>query len=364
MTQASGRPRRTVTIREVARQAGVHPSTVSRSLDPSQSSRVSWETRERVGRIARDLGYTPDVLASGFRRQRSRTIGVVIPDFGNPIYGQLIRGITLQLERDGYLALIVETPDRSDRLDETLAMLESRRVDGIVTGATRERDVRVLRRFARGSTPILMAVRWVRALDLPRVTNDDLRGGALAAEHLIELGHVRLAQVHGPDDIETFRERCQGFRGSAASAGIVLDEPQAHGGEPTVAEGRRLMNALLASSRPRPTGVFAHSDAMAIGAIEALHQHGLSCPGDVSVIGYNDMPLVEHLDPPLSTIRMPTGEVGRVAAQMMLARLEGHQDTLASIALQPTLVGRGSTAWVQTDAGTGRLETIRRTAHG
>jgi LacI family transcriptional regulator len=364
MTRGAGPSRRTVTIKEVAREAGVHPSTVSRSLDPSQSSRVSSETRERVGRIARDLGYTPDVLASGFRRQRSRTIGVVIPDFGNPIYGQLIRGITLQLERDGYLALIVETRDESDRLDETLTMLHGRRVDGIITGATRESNVRVLRRFARSGTPIVMAVRWVRGLDLPRVTNDDLRGGALAAEHLLGLGHVRLAQIHGPDDIETFRERCEGFRRTAASSGIVLAEPADHGREPTVAEGHRLMNGLLASSADLPTGVFAHNDAMAIGAIEALNQHGLRCPDDVSVIGYNDMPLVEHLDPPLSTIRMPTGEVGRVAAQTMVAVLEGDQDSLASIALQPTLVARGSTAQVRTDAGTGRPESTRRTAHG
>ena len=363
-TPSPDRTRRTVTIKDVAREAGVHPSTVSRSLDPSQSMRVSSETRERVGRIASRLGYRPDILASGFRRQRSRTIGVVVPDFGNPIYGQLIRGITLQLEREGYLALIVETRDETDRLDETLEMLAARRVDGIITGATRERDVRTLRRFAGGGTPVVMAVRWIRTLDLPRVTNDDLRGGTLAAEHLLELGHVRLAQVHGPNDIETFRERCQGFRRAAAAAGIVVEEPADHGREPTVAQGRRLMNDLLESPGPRPTAVFAHSDAMAIGAIEALTQHGLRCPEDVSVIGYNDMPLVEHLDPPLSTIRMPTGEVGRIAAQTMLATLQGFQDSFASIALQPTLVVRGSTARPNTAATAHQPAADRKAAHG
>jgi LacI family transcriptional regulator len=269
---------------------------------------------------------------------------VVIPDFGNQIYGQLLRGITLQLERDGYLPLTVESRDDSDRLEETLEALAARRVDGIITAATRERDVRTLRRFARRGIPIVMAVRWVRSLDLPRVTNDDLRGGALAAEHLLDLGHVRLAQVHGPGDIETFRERCQGFRQAAAAAGIVLDEPSEHGTEPTVVEGRRLMRHLLDTSIELPTAVFAHNDAMAVGAIEALTERGLRCPDDVSVIGYNDMPLVEHLDPPLSTVRMPTGEVGRIAAQTVLAAVAGHADPFASIALQPQLVVRGSTA--------------------
>ena len=337
------RRQRPVTIKDVARAAGVHPSTVSRSLDPTHTA-ISAGTRDRVLEVARTLGYRPDILASGFRRQRSRTIGVVIPDFGNPIYGQLIRGITLQLERDGYVALIVETRDRVDRLDEALETLSARRVDGIITAATRERDVRILRKVARRGIPIVMAVRWVRGLDVPRVTNDDLRGGTIAAEHLLDLGHVRLGQLHGPDDIETFRERCQGFRQAAAAAGVVLDEPADHAAEPTVAEGRRLMHRLLESTGELPTAVFAHNDAMAIGAIEALTDHGLRCPEDVSVIGYNDMPLVEYLNPTLSTVRMPTGEVGRVAVHTMLAALSDAHDSLASIALQPTLVARGSTA--------------------
>ena len=340
----AGQSLRAVTIKDVARAAGVHPSTVSRSLDPSQASSISGETRDRVLRAARDLGYRPDILASGFRRNRSRTIGVVIPDFGNPIYGQLLRGISLQLERDGYVPLTVESRDEVDHLEETLETLAARRVDGVITGATRERDVRTLRRFARRGIPLVMAVRWVQTLDLPRVTNDDLRGGALAAEHLLALGHVRLAQVHGPDDTETFRERCQGFRRAAAAAGVPVDEPADSAAEPTVDEGRRLMHQLLDRRTSRPTAVFAHSDAMAIGAIEALTERGLRCPADVSVVGYNDMPLVEHLDPPLSTIRMPTGDVGRVAAQTVVAAVADHLDSFASIALQPTLVARRSTA--------------------
>jgi LacI family transcriptional regulator len=207
--------------------------------------------------------------------------------------------------------LIVETRDRVDRLDEALETLSARRVDGIITAATRD---------------------------------DDLRGGTIAAEHLLDLGHVRLVQLHGPDDIETFRERCQGFRQAAAAAGVVLDEPADHAAEPTVAEGRQLMHRLLEQSDEPPTAVFAHNDAMAIGAIEALTEHALRCPEDVSVIGYNDMPLVEYLNPTLSTVRMPTGEVGRVAVHTMLAALSDAHDSLASIALQPTLVARGSTA--------------------
>lgn len=356
---------RTVTLKDVAREAEVHPSTVSRSLDPFQASRVSTATRERVLKVAQSMHYRPDLMASSFRRQRSLTIGVIIPDFGNPIYAELVRGISLQLERDGYAALIVETRDDLDRLQAALTTLESRKVDGIITAATREHDARYLRRVARSGLPVVMAVRWVRSVNLPRVTNDDLRGGTLAAEHLLSLGHTRLAQVHGPEDIETFRERCDGFRRALAHAGLNAPEPADHGEAPTVDEGRRIMRTILASRRPHPTGIFAHNDLMAIGAIEALGEAGLRCPEDVSVIGYNDIPLTEHLDPPLSTIRMPTREVGRIAAQTVLAAVQGTEETATSIALQPTLVPRASTAPVggRQYKRPGRRTSIKRSAH-
>jgi LacI family transcriptional regulator len=193
------RRQRPVTIKDVARTAGVHPSTVSRSLDPTHTA-ISAGTRDRVLQAARTLGYRPDILASGFRRRRSRTIGVVIPDFGNPIYGQLIRGITLQLEREGYVALIVETRDRVDRLDEALETLSARRVDGIITAATRERDVRILRKVARRGIPIVMAVRWVRESNAVHGAHADRGGGPNGRPHDARgaVRRTRPAGVHRP----------------------------------------------------------------------------------------------------------------------------------------------------------------------
>jgi len=340
--------RRSVTIRDVAQAAGVHPSTVSRSLDPGQAARVNEATRERVLAAARALEYEPDMVARSLRNQRTHTVGIVVPDLGNPLYAGMIRGLNDALERRGYAWLMHETVDDGGRLDRTLSLFARRRVDAVIVASAREHDRAVLRQFARQGVPLVLAVRWIRGINLPIVANDDRRGGALAAGHLLDLAHRRVAQLHGPGDIETFTERGIGFHDAVARAG--LDEAVRTGNEPTVVEGRRLMNALLDAGGEPPTGVFAHNDLMAIGAIEALHRAGLRCPGDVSIIGYNNNPLVEHLDPPLSTISMPVIEVGRVAAETALALVEGQGQSRGTpgapvaINLQPALVVRGSTA--------------------
>jgi LacI family transcriptional regulator len=338
-------PRRRGTLKDVAAAAGVHPSTASRSLDPTQASLVSAATRERVLAAARKLNYRPDRIASAFRRQKTFTIGVLVADFGNPIYASLIRGISLRLERDGYTAIALETQDQHERLQSGVRLLIERRVDGIISAATRADDAGVLREIVRSGVPVVMAVRWIRDLDIPVVANDDLRGGALAAEHLVGLGHRRIAQLHGPTDIETFNERGLGFRSTLARLGVRDDGPVDWARTPSVQEGRRLMRLVLDRSATPPTAVFAHNDLIAVGAMEALRDAQLHCPEDVSVVGYNDMPLTEHLAPPLTTVRMPTLEVGRVAAETMIALIEERTAVPpVSISLQPQLVVRGSTA--------------------
>jgi LacI family transcriptional regulator len=346
-------PRRSVTIADVARAAGVHPSTVSRSLDPDRAGLVSPDTRARVIEAAEALRYQPDLVAKGLRNQRTHTIGIIIPDLGNPVWARLIRGVNSALDRQGYMSLVSETPDEGGQLDRTLSLFSRRRVDAVIVASPRESDRATLRRFVAQDIPVVMAVRWIRGLNVPIVSNDDRLGGELAAQHLIDLGHEHVAELRGPADIETFVARGIGFRDAFVRAGLDIPTAIEAARDPNVQEGRRLMTLLLGTGPNRPTAVFAHNDLMAIGAIEALAQAGRSCPEDVSIIGYNDIPLVEHLNPPLSTIRMPVTEVGRVAAETALAlagELPATRSAPVSITLQPTLVVRGSTA--PTDART------------
>lgn len=332
------------TQKDVAAAAGVHPSTVSRSLDPTQASRVSEETRQRVLAAARELNYQPDRIAGGLRRQRTQTIGVLVADYEAPFYAALIRGISVRLERDGYVPIALETRDDHDRLAASVRLLGERRVDGVITAATRAGDVGTFKQLMRSGTPVVMAVRWIRGLGIPIVANDDLRGGALAAEHLIRLGHRRIVQLHGPNDVEAFNERSLGYRSTLARAGLPDEEPVGYATTPTVLEGRRLMELVLKRGTVPPTAVFAHNDFIAIGAMEVLREAGLECPRDVSIVGYNDMPLTEHLAPPLTTVRMPTVEVGQVAADVVLRIIEGRTASPVSISLEPQLIARHTTS--------------------
>jgi len=332
------------TLKDVAAAAGVHPSTVSRSLDPTQSSRVRAETRQRVLAAARQLNYQPHRVAGGLRRQRTFTIGVLVADYESPVYAELLRGITNRLERDGYVPISLETQDRHDRLVSSLRLLSERRVDGVITAAARTNDAAALKQIARSGTPVVMAVRWIRGIGIPIVANDDLRGGALAAEHLVRLGHRHIGQLHGPRDVEAFNERALGYHNTLARAGLPDREPVDYAVTPTVEEGKRLMRLVLERSEPPPTAVFAHNDLIAIGAMEALYEAKLECPADISIVGYNDMPLTEHLVPPLTTVRMPTVEVGQVAAEAVLGLIEDRGASPVSISLEPRLIARASSA--------------------
>lgn len=334
-----------ITAKDVAREAGVHPSTVSRSLDPDQMGRVKLETRLRVQGAAGRLGYRPDLTASSLRRQRTMTIGVLIPSFGNPIYGDLIHGINAELEPHGYQGLMIETPDGSNRLAAALETLRGRRVDGIICATSRSEDRQVLHDLVSSGMPVVLTLRWLAGLSIARVVNDDRLGGFLAGQHLVSLGHRRMVEITGSEDIETFADRSRGFRDGLAAAGIV---PIKHGEQtttPDLSEGRRVMAKLLESGVVGDaTAVFAQNDLLAVGAIEALRAVGLRCPEDVSVMGFNDSPLVDHLDPALSTIAMPMVEMGFRAGREILRAVNGHDTAHDVVTVRPALVARASTA--------------------
>lgn len=306
-----------------------------------QVGRIGDETRERVLRAARALNYRPHPEASNLRRRRSHSVGVLIPDLTNAIHGMLLRGVSDKLESEGYASVIFETRDSESRLDLVLEVLKDRRVEGVVNAAARHADGRRLRQFMRDGTPVVFAVRDISGVQATRVLADDFRGGALAAEHLLSLGHQRIAQITGPVQVAAFVERSRGMRSVLLEAGVAAEPLTIEAASGTVEEGRSAAVRLLCMDRA-PTGIFAHNDLLAIGAIAALREAGLRCPDDVSVIGYNDTPLTEYLAPALSTIRLPAVEVGQLAAERLLAELH-RKATPTLVSLQPRLIAREST---------------------
>jgi LacI family transcriptional regulator, galactose operon repressor len=331
-------------MRDVADAAGVHISTASRALDPGQRARISAATIARIESVARKLGYVPDLVAAGLARGRTQTVGVVVSDLLNPFTGPVVRGVASVCEDHGLIPLIAETNESAERLDTVLRHFVSRRVEAIITTAVHATDTALLHTVTRSGIPVVLAVRGMDGGRFPAVLHDDVTGGSLAAAHLLELGHKVIAAIAGPADVDTFVRREQGFSARLAQAGRGVKHAVVTAPNTSMEEGRRLMHLLMDGDGPVPTAVFAANDMMAIGAIEGLEERGLSCPDDVSVVGYDDMPLVVHMTPPLTTISLPAEELGRTAAQMALKFIQKPRSRPQTIQLPAALIVRGSTA--------------------
>jgi LacI family transcriptional regulator len=337
-----GRARRSVTLRDVAERAGVHVSTASRALD-SGPSRIGSETAERVRSAAAELGYQRDLLASGLKRGMTKSVGVVIANHDNPYSVGLIRGITRVLEADDFVPLVAETAESRERFERLLRHLVGRRVDAVITAAVHSDSGELLARVLGDEVPVVLAGRGLPGGRYGSVLHDDVAGGALAAEHLLALGHRRVAQLAGPTDIDTFVRRAEGFSAAvAAGGGEEIRVPVPGSVTPTFEEGRRVMSGLL-EAPVRPTGIFAPSDVMAVGALDAINAAGLRCPEDISVVGYNDVRMARFVSPPLTTIEMPAEEMGAEAARMALAAIDDADAPRRLVELPARLIVRRST---------------------
>ncbi len=332
-----------VTIRDVARVAKVHPGTVSRALNAETRGLVNQETAERVMRAAQELGYRPNPIARGLKTNRSYTIGVLIPDITNPLFPPILRGIEDRLDEAGYTSLIVNTDNDAERERSYLEALRARQVDGFIS-ATARLDQAFLADLAAGGVPLVLVNRSLEDRSVPAVTVDDRQGIRLAVEHVARLGHSRIGHVAGPQNISTGHRRYLGFLEAMRAAGLeALGEHVRFSTSFTEAEGARVSGELLGGADDI-TAIVAANDRLAIGCYDTLEASGLRCPDDVSVVGFNDMPFVDRLRPPLTSVRVPQREIGTEAANLLLQRLSDGSQTPREILLEPTLVVRGSTA--------------------
>jgi LacI family transcriptional regulator len=327
---------------DVARKAGVDRSTASRALDPERAHMLKPETIERVTAAARELGYHGNVLASSLRKGRTNSVGVVIADFQNPFIAPVLRGLGKELDRLGIVPVVAETEDSSARLESVLRTMLSHRPDAVIITAVRRND-RALVAEINKTVPVILVARTFRDNSFPAVAHDDQSGGALAAGHLLSLGHTRLVQLCGPRDESSFIDRALGFRRTLRAAGVTstnLSDPVA---APGAESGYRLMGKALRNAAEMPTAVFAHTDLMAVGAIDAAKAAGLRCPDDISVIGYDDIPLADHVNPPLTTVRLPGHELGQFAAELVGKIIDGKPTDGVHFSFPPDLIVREST---------------------
>jgi LacI family transcriptional regulator len=322
--------------------AEVHPGTVSRALNEQTRALVNPETAERVLRAAERLGYRPNPIARGLKTNRSFTVGVVIPDLTNPLFPPIVRGIEDRLTEAGYTALIVNTDNDADRERTQIAAMRARQVDGFIA-ATARLDHELLAEAGAGGTPLVLVNRSFEDGSVPAVTVDDREGIRLAVEHVAALGHRRIGHLAGPQNVSTGHRRYLGFLEAMRTAGLEVPAGYvSFTAALTESEGTRASAELL-KLQPRVTAVVAGNDRLAIGCYDTLAAHGLSCPEDVSIVGFNDMPFVDRLRPPLTTVRVPQREIGTVAADLLLQQLSDPSQPAREILLEPALVIRAST---------------------
>jgi LacI family transcriptional regulator len=333
-----------VTLKDIALRLGVNASTVSRALDPAKAHLVKEETIARVREAAQQLGYRGDHVAGSLRRRATATVGVIVADLANPFIAPVIHGIAKAIVARQMLPLIFETQDDGDQLKFGVDNLLSRRVDAIIVAGARFGDRLVLEAATR-FTPVIIAVRGLPGSPLPHVLHDDRAGGAMAARHLVELGHTRLAELRGPMDVGNFVARHEGFRDACRDAGVAQVEIPEYGARPIREDGERLARQLLElHGDALPTAIFAHNDLMALGALGVFREHGLSCPRDFSLVGYNNSPAIDQVDPPLTSVAYPGIEVGQAAGEVALQLIAESDRRVPGAVFPPTLVVRESTA--------------------
>jgi LacI family transcriptional regulator len=321
----------------------VHPSTVSRALSPAMSHLVAPEVAKRIRAAAAALFYQPNVTAAGLRTGRSGLIGVLAPDIADPGFPPILSGITETLGAEGYATIVVDVGPDPSRERELVDKLIARGVDGLVLATVALSDP-VVGHCLAASIPAVLVNRTDSGRLLPAVVTDDEAGMRLAVEHLVLLGHSRIGHIAGPQRVSTGSLRRAGFKAAATKAGlpahnITIETAAAY----TREEGRLAALRLLDRKTP-PTAIVAANDLLALGIYDALRERGLNCPSDVSVVGNNDMPYVDMLSPPLTTVRIAQRDMGNQAARLLLDAIADPAARRERVMLEPRLIVRGSTA--------------------
>jgi LacI family transcriptional regulator len=328
-----------VTIKDVAREAGVSVGTASQALRTIPA--VREETRRRVVAVAQRLRYQPSALARGLVTRRTHSIGLLISDIANPFFIRAVRAVEDVAQENGYNVILCNTDEDPAKETQYLRVLMEKRVDGIILATT------------AGSLQAVRDVRWRRIplvlfdRELPRVPTDTVKvdsvfGGRLATDHLLSLGHTRIAIIHGPVVRSTGAERLQGYLDALRTAGVRRDPVLIREGNFKQDSGRDLARQLLDVSPP-PTALFCTNNLMTVGALQTLQERGVRIPSDLSLVGYDDMEWWTLTHPPLTTVGQPVYDLGREAMRLLLGQIGANRRQRPQrVILKPELLTRES----------------------
>ncbi|SDO33489.1 transcriptional regulator, LacI family [Rhodoferax sp. OV413] len=326
-------------IKDVARHANVSISTVSHVVNRTRF--VSDKARQDVETAIRALGYVPSAVARSLKSNTTRTLGMLIPNCSNPYFAEIVRSVEDHCFASGYTLILCNTDDEPLRQSVYLKVLAEKRVDGLIIISTGEDSD--LHDLLQGlTTPTVLLDREVTHVHCDLVETANVQGGQMAAEHLVALGHRRIACIGGPADLSPSAQRIQGWRNALAAAELEANDLLWHS-DFSSQGGFTAMQEILQSGQ-QPTAVFVCNDLMGIGALSAAHEAGLRIPQDLSVIGFDDIELARFTSPPLTTIVQPKQRIGMLAVDMLLERIQGGRLDAKQVLLQPELIVRASTA--------------------
>jgi LacI family transcriptional regulator len=327
-----------VTITEIAKAAGVSLTTVSRALNNIDHP-MSKETRERILKTAREMGYQPNLVARSLRTDRSLTIGIIVENIQSPFTPPIIRGIQDHLKPEGYSSTIINSDWDPKIESDAIQSLNSRQIDGIIFVETWHRSSTAVQRMT--TKPFVFVHRLFNGHCANSVIPDDYGGARLITHHLLEIGHRRIAFINGPEDWDASRRRLKGYRDELAASDIAYDTRLVRGGDWEV-KGGYLSTQALISAGDRPTAIFAANDLMALGAIYALQDAGLRVPQDIMVAGYDNRNFTSLVRPSITTVTLPCYEMGEAAAKLMLSFIKGKVKESEPIEILGRLIVRES----------------------
>ncbi len=329
------------TLRDVARRAGVSIATVSYVLNGTRP--VSPEVEARVWEAVAALQYRPNRVARGLRRKRTHVLGLIVPDSANPFFAEIARGLEDLSFAHDYSLILCNSDGDPAKEQRYLGVLIEQQVDGIalVSAGAAPAHLAILQQ--RG-IPFVVVDREISGLAADCVLADNFQGGYLATWHLLERGHRRIACITGPPDLTSSADRVRGYRHAMAEAGIELLEEWVYRGDFRAESGYHAARFFLQLPPSiRPTAIFACNDLMAIGAMRAIGEVGLSIPHDISLVGFDDIILAAYVIPPLTTVAQPTYEMGRMAGELLLSRIQDRTRPPARHLLPVRLIVRRST---------------------
>lgn len=326
-----------VTIKEVAERANVSVATVSHVINKSRF--VSEETRQRVFKAIRELGYRPNVLARNLRRKKTNTIGVVICDLENPFFLGMLRGIDFTLGQHGFDMLVTNTSYDDERERRTLEMLYSKQVDGVILVPGRGGSEEISFLVDMGIPVVVLDKRLSIETEVDVVEASNFQGSKEMVKHLIKIGHKRIGIITGPQDTSTGKQRLEGALEALVESGIPVEEELIVEGNFKKESGVEIIERFLSFLSP-PTVVFACNFPMGIGAFEVLKQKGVRVPEEMGIAIFDDLPWFEYIDPPITAVRQPSFEMGKVGAELLIERIRKRRKRVKEVVLKTKLAIR------------------------